>query len=71
MAILGWAVLGLILLCVGAVLGVLGVNCLGVYNIGGVPNSWVKRGSYLLACVVFAGFAFAWASHAPFTVTFH
>jgi hypothetical protein len=69
MAIFGW-VCALIILSFSSIgLGFIIFNCVGKYNIGGVPNDLADKlgGWFLVALIVFAWYALA--THAPFSVT--
>lgn len=69
MEIFGWICMVLILGHVTLIYGIVALNGLGKYNIGGVPNKW-----YAKIIIVGLGFCvgFLWKelfSVAPFTVT--
>ena len=69
MAIFGWVMLCVIVLCVTAGLVLLALNHIGTWTIGGVPNS---LGTRMLSFAVLIVVGYIWnvvISMAPFTVT--
>lgn len=69
MALIGWLVLVVIGICCSVFWFLCAFNCLGQYNIGGVPNKQ-KAKVLVMVALIALGYGWYWvAQQAPFTIS--